>query len=390
MKVGRLERAGLLEAHGRFLADAVFARRPAPALDLSAMDGFAVLARDTVGAKATAPRPLKVVGEVFAGQPPPKRDLQSGEAMRIYTGAALPYGADAVVRQESITEGEQSVAVLVEAKPGDNVRARGEEWREGERLLEPGTRIDAGVLAVLASMGLVTVPVRASPRLSIITQGDELVEPGARIEPHQVYDSNRVMLAAMAADTGAHLVGEERVKDDDRALAETLERLSAETDVVVTCGGASVGKKDRVKWVLETLGAETIFDGVAMRPGKPVGLFSLGPAVVAVLPGNPLAAAVTFDQLVRPLLYKRQGVLEARRVLTVPIDRDVAKPAGMRQFIPRNERVRGGPTMPLVGASGWLVLPDAPSHVSQGREVPFELFADPRHVPASDEAATSA
>jgi molybdopterin molybdotransferase len=185
-------------------------------------------------------------------------------------------------------------------------------------------------------------------------------------------------------------VGADRVSDDERALAEALERLSTEADLVVTCGGASVGKKDRVKWVLETLGAETIFDGVAMRPGKPVGLYSLGPKLVAVLPGNPLAAAVTFDQLVRPLLFKHQGVLEARKVLTVTFDRDVTKPAGMRQFIPKSARARVGMSLPLVGATGWLVLPDAPSHVSEGREVPFEQFADPRHVPTTDEPSATA
>jgi molybdopterin molybdotransferase len=220
--------------------------------------------------------------------------------------------------------------------------------------------------------------------------GDELIDPGARVEPHQIYDSNRVMLSAMAFDAGAQRVADERCRDDDRALHDTLERLSSDADLVVTCGGASVGERDRVKFVLETMGAETVFDTVAIRPGKPVGLFRLGATLVAVLPGNPLAAAVTFDQLVRPLVLKRQGVLEERHLLNVPLDRDVKKPAGLRQFIPAPAlRTGTGVTLPLAGALGWLVLPDAPSRVDKGREVSFEQFADPRHQPASDEVAVT-
>jgi len=383
MRVGPVERAGLLDSHGRFLSDAVFARRPSPALDLSAMDGYALLSRDTFGAKANEPRKLKIAGELFAGQSPPRREHASGEAMRIYTGAALPFGADAVIRQESTNDDGTFVSVLAEVEPGENVRARGEEWREGQRLLEPGTRLDSGTLAVLAAVGMVTVPTRPWPRVAIVTMGDELVEPGARVEPHQVYDSNRLMLALMADDAGARRVGDERCRDDEQALAETLDHWSGEADVVVTCGGASVGKKDHVKRVLDTLGAEAIFDGVSMRPGKPVALFQLGAALVAVLPGNPLAAAVTFDQLVRPLLLKQQGVLEERRVQSVPLPRDVFKPVGMRQFIPVS-RATTGTVLPLASATGWLVLPDAPNQVREGRDVPMEQFADARHIAASE------
>jgi len=385
-RIGTVERVGLLEAHGRFLADGVFARRPSPPLDLSAMDGYAVVAADTAGAKPDAPRSLRLVGEIFAGAAVPHRDLMPGEAMRLFTGAGIPFGADAVVRQESATDDGHRVAVLAEARAGENVRRRGEDWRDGQLLLEAGRRLDAGALAVMASLGLLTAPVRPWPKVAIVTLGDELVEPGEKAEAHQTYDSNRTLLAALAADAGAEVVALERCKDDDRALEETLRRLAHDAELIVTCGGASVGKRDRVKSVLAALGASPGFDGVAIRPGKPAGLWRLAGVPVAALPGNPLAAAVTFDQLVRPMILKRLGVGEVRVTEKVALPFAVKKPAALAQLIPaRLERgaqltvhaARGGPAqlLPLAGATGWLVVPAGVEQLAEGAAVDFEHFA---------------
>ncbi len=401
-RVGPTERVALLEAQGRFLADGVFARRASPALDLSAMDGYALVAHETTGARPDAPRPLKLVGELFAGAPLPARDLLPGEAMRIFTGAPIPFGADAVLRQESATDDGHQVAVLAPVKPGENVRRRGEDWREGQLLLEAGAPLDPGALAVLASLGVTTVLTRAWPRVAVLTLGDELVQPGARADTHQVYDSNSTLLAALAADAGATFAAVERCPDDDRALAEALARLAEDADLVVTSGGASVGRRDRVKAVLAALGAEPGFDGVALRPGKPASLFRLGPVPVAALPGNPLAAAVTFDQLVRPMILKHLGVGERRQVDRVALPFAVKKPAALAQFIPARlergatvtavaTRTGSAQLLPLAGAQGWLVLPAGQAELAAGAEVDFEHFAlrEYRLIPvAPDEEAT--
>ncbi len=400
-RVGPMERAGLLEAQGRFLADGVLARRPSPPLDLSAMDGYAVVAADTAGAKPDAPRSLRLVGELFAGAAVPQRDLAPGEAMRIFTGAGIPFGADAVVRQESATDDGHRVAVLATVRAGENIRRRGEDWREGQLLLEAGRRLDAGALAVLASLGLLTVPTRPWPRLAILTLGDELVEPGEKAEAHQTYDSNRTLLAARAVDAGAEVVALERCRDEDRALEETLRRLVHDAELIVTCGGASVGKRDRVKTVLSGLGASEGFDGVAIRPGKPVGLWRFSGVPVVALPGNPLAAAVTFDQLVRPMILKRLGVAEQRAREPVALPFAVKKPANLLQLVPaRLERretatvraARGSPAqvLPLAGATGWLLLPEGAAELAEGTKVEFEHFegATFRLLPAAGQEDT--
>ena len=389
------EPVALLLAQGRFLATAVKASRSLPGCDNSAMDGWAVRAEETLGANREHPVRLRVVDTVYAGALP-SCVLQPGEATRIFTGAPLPPGANAVVRQEAArAEADSHVCVFITVPAGHDVRRKGEEVLAHAPLFAAGQRLDAHALGVLASMGETTALVRPAPRVAVLATGDELVPPGMLALPHQVYESNLVLIAALAREAGAEVVATRRSRDDEAQLRARLSELTPGLDMLVTTGGASVGDKDCVKRVLLELGAHFFVDGVALKPGKPVAVARLGELVVVVLPGNPGAATVAFDQLARPLLLKRQGVYEERRSVRARLSQARHKQAGLTYLLTASveEATRGeapwarlrpqgaGQLLQNVGAEGFAVLPPGRADFSEGEEVQVELFDRPRYVP---------
>lgn len=384
----------LHDALGLFLSADVTAARALPGCDNSAMDGYAVRAAETKGATRDAPARLPVAGALYAGQAP-GAPLPPGQAARIFTGAPVPEGADCVVRQEAAREENGQVLLFVETAPGENVRRRGEEISEGQRLFACGQRVDAWVVGVLASQGRATAWVRPRPRVAVLTVGDELLPPGAPALPHQIHDSNGPLLAALAREADASVLAHERLPDDDRQLRSALERWLPEVDLVITSGGASVGDRDRVKRVLAAMGGTLHVDGVALKPGKPAGLATVGGTPVAVLPGNPGAAAVAFDQLARPMLFARQGVVEERERLRVRLDGSRHKQAGLTYLLSARVQTTGeglpwarirpqgaGQIFQNVGAHGWAVLPQGRDSFVRGDEVEFERFEGSRFRPA--------
>jgi molybdopterin molybdotransferase len=387
-------RVPLLEALGRFLAQDVVASRSLPGCPVSAMDGYAVRAEDTSGSNRDRPARLRVVDTVYAGHLP-SRSLLPGEASRIFTGAPLPEGSNAIVRQEAtVVPAEGLVDVCVSVPPGKDIRPTGEDLLAGTPLLRAGQRIDASMLGVLASMGDPHVLVRPLPRVAVLATGDELVPPGAPALPHQVYESNLILVAALAREAGALVVAQERARDEDEVLRSALRRLAQGAEVLVTTGGASVGDKDRVKTLLAGLGASFLVDGVALKPGKPVAVARLGTTTVVVLPGNPGAATVAFDQFARPLLLRFQGVFEERQRLRVRLDDGRHKQAGFTYLVSgtletREEgqvwaRIRSqgaGQHLQNIGAEGHAVLPPGRADFAVGDEVDFERFDRPRFLP---------
>ncbi len=390
----RPEPVPLLLAHGRFLAAAVSASRSLPGCDNSAMDGWAVRAEETRGATRDRPARLRIVDTVYAGALP-SRVLQPGEAARVFTGAPIPSGADAVVRQEAAREeGDGLVSLFITVPPGNDIRLTGEEVLAGTPLFPAGQRVDANVLGVLASMGASTALVRRAPRVAVLATGDELVSPGAPALPHQVYESNLTLVAALAREAGAEVVGTERARDDVAELRTAFTQLASQVDVLFTTGGASVGDKDHVKHVLTGLGAHFLVNGVALKPGKPVAVARLGDTAVVVLPGNPGAATVAFDQFGRPLLLRFQGVSEERRRLRARLSEGRHKQAGLTYLITTSVEHREGGGLPWarlrpqgsgqilqnVGAEGLVVLPPGRADFAEGDEVEVELFDRPRYV----------
>lgn len=283
-------------ARDRVLAEDVVARISRPATAISAMDGYAVRAADV----AQLPARLRLVGLAAAGADMVGAMVPGG-AVRILTGATLPEGADSIVIQEHVrTEGD-TVVVLQASPPGRWIRAPAIDFHVGATLLGAGRRLSGRDLALAAAANVAAVAVRQRPRVALLASGDELVLPGEWRSPTQTVNSNAIYLSAELSRLGAIPIDAGIVGDEAGALRQALQ-AAAFADVVVTVGGASVGDRDLVRPVLNSLGFDVGFERVAMRPGKPVAFGWLGGTPVLVLPGNPVSAAVTALRLVRPLV----------------------------------------------------------------------------------------
>ncbi len=296
----------LVHATGRVLAEDVTAPRDSPPFDNSAMDGFAVRVRDLAGAQTGVPVTLPLGGEIIAGDAA-SRALEPGATLRINTGAPLPAGAEAVVRIEDVELHSDRVLFEAPAKPNQNIRRAGENFRTGDCLLSAGLRLRPPQLEVLASLGLAQIPVRRRPRVALIASGDELVEPGNPLGPGQIYDSTRFALRPLLESFGAEVHDQGRVGDTPEATRKALgSALDAGFDAIITTGGVSMGSHDFIRPTLEELGVEQIFWKVRQRPGKPLYLGRRGPTLCFGLPGNPVSVFVTALVYVRSALLKMQ------------------------------------------------------------------------------------
>ena len=293
----------LAEAFGRTLARDVAARRVQPPFANSAMDGYALRAADA----AIAPARLTVVGEAAAGRPFAGR-LARGEATRIFTGAPLPEGADAVAIQETAQRDGDTVTIGEPIAPGDHVRRRGCDFDEGEILLSAGRRLTARDVALAAAADHPTVAARRRPRVAILSSGDELVVPGGTRGPAQIVASNAFAVAGVVLAAGGEPLDLGVAPDDPAALAELLTQARrAKADVLTTIGGASVGDHDLVRKALADAGMSLDFWRIAMRPGKPLIHGRLGAMSVLGLPGNPTSATVCAVIFLRPLVRALLG-----------------------------------------------------------------------------------
>lgn len=339
------ETIGVAEVDGRVAAQALHARWDLPQRDLSVMDGYAVRSLDVANARACGSAiVLEVRGESAAGHPSTE-PLREGEARRIFTGAVLPEGADAVVAQEDTErEGSRLViddASLGELSPGTFVRPRGKELREGDVIVRPGDRLGVGDIALLAGSGHATIEVVRRPWVAILSTGDELVEVGQRPGPGQVVSSNGHVLAAQVRRAGAEPVPLGDVGDEPDRLRAALAR-GLEADVLVTSGGISVGDHDLVHGELIRLGAVTEFRGVALRPGKPTTYVTTPGARAFGLPGNPASSMVTFALFVHPALRALSGVRGDPRLPRRSVRlRAPARGAGKRAHYVRANLVEG-------------------------------------------------
>lgn len=360
------ERVALGAALGRFLAAPLPARADDPAFDNSAMDGYAVRAADVAGASAERPVTLAVVDESRAGAPA-RRALGPGEAIRIFTGAVVPEGADAVVMQEDTRAGEGAVHVGLAVPPGHHVRRRGEIVQSQDVLLPEGTELRAGEIALAASQGHAVVTVHRRPRVAILSTGDELRELGAALEGGAIHDSNTHGLAAAVREAG----GIPRCLPLGADSQEALDALVAEglrDDLLLSTGGVSVGAYDLVHGAFAAAGIEEVFWKVRVKPGKPA-RFGVGPrGVPAVgLPGNPVSALVNFELLVRPALRILMGDprphrprirVRLARPLVAPGARTELYRARLEGDLAHPARTGGSADMTsLVGADVLLILP---------------------------------
>ena len=294
------EHVNVVASLGRTLAEAIVSRRVIPPWANSSMDGYAVRAADT-GKGAT----LSIVGRVEAGALP-ARAVGRSEAMRIFTGAPLPSGADAVVPQEDVDAADGHVTLRGAVEPAAYVRAAGEDVRAGDRVLEPGTLLTAAEIGLLATLGHGQVAVYRRPRVAILSTGNELADLGTEPGPGQIPNTNTYSLMAQVLEAGGDPVSLGVAPDRLEAIEERVRR-ARDADVILSSAGVSVGELDLVREALTRAGAELHLWKVSMRPGKPITFGSLGGRPFFGLPGNPVSAMVTFELFVRPALLKMSG-----------------------------------------------------------------------------------
>jgi molybdopterin molybdotransferase len=381
--IADVERRDLLAAHGQVLAEPLAARRTQPPFDASAMDGFAVRAADIAALPAT----LRLIGESAAGRSF-GGTLGTGEAVRNFTGAPVPAGADAIVIQEDATLVGTAVTVR-EGKPSiEHIRPRGGDFAAADVLLAANRKLTSRDITLAAAMGYPTLPVRRPPLVAILATGDELVLPGIEPGPDQIVGSNTFGVAGMVRAAGGtpRLLGIAR--DTETSLGEAVDR-AAGADVLVTIGGASVGDHDLVGPVLKSRGMKLDFWKIAMRPGKPLMYGKLGAQHVLGLPGNPVSSLVCARLFLRPLI---------RALCGLPPETDVALMARTTTAItangPRAHYMRGTTSRapdgtlevtpaasqdsslmrPLAGADCLIVRPIGAAAVERGGEVPLLLL----------------
>jgi molybdopterin molybdotransferase len=318
------------QALGRCLALDIRADRDQPAFDRSTRDGYAVRADDLAAAST-----LKVIGQLRAGQPPLSLTLRPGEAIEIMTGAPIPRGADAVLMVEHVTLTGDSIQTQRSLRPGENIVPGGAEARAGSVIIPAGTRLTPMHIGAAVSSGAATVEVYAQPRVSILATGDELVEPGEPLLDHQIRNSNSYSLEAQVSRTGALPARLPIARDNLDDLHASLER-AAESDLILLSGGVSMGKFDFVEQVLQSLGAEFLFTGVRIQPGKPLVFGQLpGRKYFFGLPGNPVSTMVTFALFAGPFIRALGGESDASPLFArAHLTESFQHKPGLTRFLP--------------------------------------------------------
>jgi molybdopterin molybdotransferase len=376
------ERVELAEADGRVLAEPLVARAALPAFDYSAMDGYALFTGDLSGGGAWE---LPVRGESRAGDV--STDLEAGTARRIFTGAALPRGADGVVIQEEVERAGAIIRLSAKPSPWENVRRSGEDLRPGDVALAAGTRLGPHQLALAAALDRTELSVAARPRVAILSTGDELRAPGSAERPGAIPESNSIAIACLARRAGGSARVLPSARDDEALTVERVRAATGECDLLVTIGGVSVGDHDVVRSALIAAGAELDFWKVRIKPGKPLVFGRASRCLVLGLPGNPTSAQITFSLFGLPLLRALQGDRKtspfARRMRLAKAIRQRpgrrgfyrARLVGQDLLEPLANQASGAPTG-MAWADALVIVPEDSPGFSEGDAVDALVLSD--------------
>lgn len=324
--VPHTEEVLLMQAHNRCIAEDVFATIQVPPMDNSAMDGYAICCADIAEGLV-----LKVSQRIPAGAV--AQALQPGTAARIFTGAEIPPGADAVVMQENTQPVEDGVRILQIPRVGENIRAAGNDMDIGQHILSAGQRLRAQELGLLASLGFSHVVVKNRPIVGVLCTGSELVEPGQPLEVGQIYNSNRFVITSLLQGWGCDVRQYEVVEDTLVAVKKALQLASQQCDFIISSGGVSVGEEDHVRAAVEALGSLSLWR-LAIKPGKPVAFGEVAGVPFLGLPGNPSSSFVTSLLVARPLIKKLSGALQQEAVeINVAADFDLVSPGSREEYL---------------------------------------------------------
>jgi molybdenum cofactor synthesis domain-containing protein len=375
------ENAPLSLALNRVVAEDYFAPFNLPQIDRSAVDGYAVKAKDVFNASSMNPVRLKLVK---------KSKINRGETVKVWTGSPMPTGADAAIMLEYAREvADNIVEILSPETPGGNVSRKGSDVKAGETFIRKGTLLKPHHLALLAAFSIRNVKVREKPKVAVITTGSELVEIGAPLIYGKIVDTNRIMLEKMIEENYCQPVALGIAKDEPQIIESKLKKALAETQIVLVTGGTSVGVSDLVPNVINQLGKPgLIVHGIAMRPGKPTGLASIEGKPVILLPGNPVAAFFAFEVFAKPLLSRFLGIeCKDRPFIYAKISRRVATVLGTRVFLRVKFRtfrgelyadpiVTAGSSMisSLTNADGYVVVSEERESLEKDEQVQVYLL----------------
>lgn len=371
----------LEESLGRVIGNPIIAEADLPPFDRSAVDGYALRAEDTARASQFQPTTLRLVK---------KQTVGDGEMREIWTGNALPKGADAVAMLEHAKRRDGDVEISVSLTPGANVSKKGEDVKKGEVMLDEGVRIRPHHLGLLAAFEKTEVEVVRKPKIAIVSTGNELVGLGERPRRiSEIVETNSIILSGMCAELGAEAFSLGIAKDDKNDIKERIIQGLEEADILITTGGTSVGVHDLVPEVVEQIEPNgVVVHGIAIRPGMPTGLAVLRNKPVAILSGNPVAAAIGFEIFVRPLIQKLLGIVNETRIkLEARLTRRIAGALGRRVFlrvrvveregeiVAQPVRAKGsGIITTMTKANGYVVIPEDREGLTENETVTVHLF----------------
>jgi len=381
MPVAGIERVPLRQSLGRTLAEDTTAPINVPGYDNSAVDGYAVRFDDLDPARPTA---LRCVDRITAGHDPAGA-LVPGIAARIFTGAILPEGADVVIMQEDCERDGDRVTIRPGIKRGANTRKAGEDVAHGSVALKAGRRLGPADLGLLAALGFVEVPVRRKLTVALLSTGDEVRAPGELLRRGQIHDANRYILAGLLERIGVDVSDRGIVRDDPARLNDALQRAAAESDLIVTSGGVSTGEEDHVRTAIANHGS-LYFWRLAIKPGRPVAMGQIGATPLAGLPGNPVAALLTFALVARPMIEALGGATpHVARRFGVMSDFAYRKKAGRREYVRaslegnkarRFHKEGAGMLTSLTETDGLVELPEETTRLEAGTAVDFIPYSE--------------
>ncbi|MCS7083756.1 MAG: molybdopterin molybdotransferase MoeA [Aquificaceae bacterium] len=376
------ERVLLLDAIDRVLASDIYANRDFPAFDNSAMDGFAIRA-------ASWDKELRLVGEIAAGEHK-EIYLNSDEAIKVFTGGAIPSGADCVVRVEDAVLDGNTLKVLKKPAVGQNIRKKGEELKLGELVLKKGTHLRAYEIGLIAGFGIPVIEVYQKPVVGVLSTGDEILDLGEQItKPTQIRSTNNYALVARLSQIGASTLHFGIFPDIKEQIAKAVELALSRCDVVITTGGVSAGEKDFVKEIIKDLGLELVFHKLLVKPAKPVLLAKGKDKLLFGLPGNPVSCLMALDVLVKPVLLKlsgREDYLPKFEVATLKrafkrsdaqrreFLRGVCWSDSGKLFCDYSDKTQSHMLSSYIDANCYVIVPEGVSSLEEGQKVEILRF----------------
>ncbi len=375
-------------ALNRILAEDIVSKIDTPPFDRAAMDGYALKATDTFEASLKNPKKVKLVGKVEVGILS-DLEINEGEAIRISTGAAIPKGADTVIKIEDTDKKDEIITLYTSLVPGKNISKKGEDIPKGKNLLNKGIQLKPEHIALLSSLGFTNIKVRVPPKVSVYATGDELIELGNPLEPNKIYNSNTPMISSLVKTYGGSVIRESTLKDIKEEILETLFNSAKDSNIVIFTGGTSVGTKDLLPEIMHE-NATVLTHGIAMRPGSPILLGYKDKAIVFCLPGTPVAAYIGFLTFVGPTIRKMLGCIkhDPRREIYATIIKDV--PVSLMGYVNHlrvkveisdNDiiaipiRLKGsGIISSLTESDGIVEIPPYQEGLKKGEKVVIKLF----------------